>query len=64
MNENCQGRGYGRKLVEYVESEGKYYGMRRSYANNVMQQAAWFWKKMGYEELKSVLICVLNRKKL
>ncbi|MCD6455454.1 MAG: hypothetical protein J7K81_01495, partial [Methanophagales archaeon] len=24
--------GYGRELVEYVESEGKRYGMKRSYA--------------------------------
>ncbi len=37
---------YRRKLVEYVEveSEGKCCGMKRSYANNVMQQAAGFWK--------------------
>ena len=43
--------GYGRELVEYVESEGKRYGMKRSYANNAMQQSVGFWKRMGDEEL-------------
>lgn len=51
IKDDFQGMGYGRELVEYVESEGKRYGMRRSYANNAMQQSAWFWKKMEYEEL-------------
>jgi len=51
IKEDFQGMGYGKELVEYVESEGKRYGMRRSYANNAMQQSVGFWKRMGYDEL-------------
>jgi len=51
IDDDFRGMGYGRKLVEYVESEGRRYGMKRSYANNVMQQSVGFWRRMGYEEL-------------
>lgn len=39
----------GKKLVSYIEEQGKEKGMEMMFATSVMADAKGFWKKMGFQ---------------
>jgi len=49
IDDEYRGKGFGSKLIAYVEEEGRKKGMKHSYAVSVMAEAKNFWTKMGYK---------------
>lgn len=49
VNESLRGQGYGKKLVEMIEKEGKLRGCTIAYTNTFTWQAPKFYKKLGYK---------------
>lgn len=48
VTESLRGKGWGRKLMEAVEAEGKKRGCTVAYTNTFPWQAPGFYEKMGY----------------
>lgn len=49
VEESLRGRGWGKKLVEEAEKEGKIRGCTIAYTNTFTWQAPEFYKKLGYK---------------
>lgn len=48
IEESLRGQGWGRKLLEAAETEGKIRGCTFAYTNTFTWQAPEFYKKLGY----------------
>jgi GNAT superfamily N-acetyltransferase len=48
VDESQRGKGYGRKLMEVVEEEGRKRGAKIAYTNTFSYQAPEFYEKLGY----------------
>ena len=50
LPEDLRGQGYGEKLLEFAEEEGRKRGAQFSYLDTFSFQAPGFYKKFGYQE--------------
>ena len=50
LPEDLRGQGYGKKLLEFAEEEGRKRGAQFSYLDTFSFQAPGFYKKFGYQE--------------
>ncbi len=50
VDESMRGQGWGKKLMEAAETEGKKRGCTFAYTNTFTWQAPGFYKKLGYTE--------------
>ena len=54
VDEECRGKGIGRRLLEHVEKLARQAGMKRILLNTYSFQAPEFYKKMGYMEILKI----------
>lgn len=54
VEESLRGQGFGSKLVELAEKEGKLRGCTISYTNTFTWQSPEFYKKLGYKEFGKI----------
>lgn len=57
VEESCRGKGYGKALLEQVETVAREKGARRILLNTYSFQAPKFYPKLGYREILKLEPC-------